>query len=192
MESIGFKAVANVGLESPSSPGTAIAWRKSLPVHDVFTLVQCKAQIAKLGSYAFFNLHAPSGSDRKQDRHFFFSQEVFRGLCSFLSYTPLIAGDFNCVLSKMDVENGIGFSQKYCIALKDLVTSFKLVDTFRTEFPNKEEFTFYRPGKAASRLDRFYVPKTLTEGSNTSHVASLSDHCAALLKISLDVTINSV
>ena len=50
--SLGFKAESNIDSESPSAPGTAVAWRESLPVEEVFTIVQCKAQMVRLGSYA--------------------------------------------------------------------------------------------------------------------------------------------
>ena len=53
-------------------------------------------------------------------------------------------------------------------------------------FPQKQEFTFNRPGKASSRLDRFYIPSSYTGPLNICHLASLSDHCAVFLQIEID------
>ena len=48
LSSLDFQAEVNLDTESPTLPGTAIAWRNSLPVEDVFILVKCRAQIAVL------------------------------------------------------------------------------------------------------------------------------------------------
>ena len=87
------------------------------------------------------------------------------------------------------MENGTGFTQKSCNALKDLVSSQHLLDAFRIRYPGAKEFTFFRPGKAASRLDRYYISASLSCNVLVRHIASLSDHCAALLTINLDFTL---
>ena len=92
------------------------------------------------------------------------------------------------MLKIIDVDGGVGFSQKRCPALEDLVKAAKLVDTFRGKFPNKQEFTFFRAGSAPSRLYRFYVSADLvSEVLSMSHVASLSDHCGIKLRIVMHV-----
>ena len=131
LSSIGFNAEVNIDKDSPSSPGTAVAWRKSLPVNEVLPLVSCRVQLVKIGYYAILNIYAPSGTDRKQERHILYSQEVFKALCFFPDSTFLIAGDHNCILSPIDVENGTGYNQKYCSSLKDLIKTFHFVDAFR-------------------------------------------------------------
>ena len=68
------------------------------------------------------------------------------------------------------------------MTLKDLVSSHNLLDAFRISSPRVEEFTFFRPGKAPSRLDRFYVSQCFSS-SDARHVPSLSDHSAVILKI---------
>ena len=130
------------------------------------------------------NVYAPSGSSRKQERNVFFSEDVFRAFSLFPQSFHVLCGDFNCVLAPIDIENGIGFNQKFCSSLKDLVFSFNLSDPFRAKFPQKEEYTFNRPGKAASRLDKFYIPSSYSNYLTINHVASLSDHCAVFLEIS--------
>ena len=65
-----------------------------------------------------------------------------------------------------------------------------LCDVFRYKFLRKEEFTFFRPGRAPSRLDKFYISERLKIGvSNILHVASLSDHCGVKMCIRLEVEI---
>ena len=57
---------------------------------------------------------------------------------------------------------------------------------FRQEFPRKEEFTFFRTGKAPSRLDTFYISRALVKDlSGAEHVDSLSDHCGLLMELKL-------
>ena len=53
-------------------------------------------------------------------------------------------------------------------------------------YPDGEDYTFFRPGCAASRLDRFYAPHNLI-GSvrSVSHHASLGDHNYACMIMSL-------
>ena len=177
----------NIDCESPSKPGTAIAWRKSLPVEEIVVIKSCRCQVALIGNYAIMNIYAPSGSDRKQERHLFFSQDIFNAMSLFPHRSYVLGGDFNSILKPIDVEAGKGFNQKYCVSLKDLVVGCGLVDAFRFEFPQKQEYTFFRPGVAASRLDRFYVPRQLSNSLHVSHLPSLSDHCATLLKIKLGV-----
>ena len=43
---LGFKVAVNIDPEYPTTPGTAIVWKNSLPVVDVCNLVCCRAQVA--------------------------------------------------------------------------------------------------------------------------------------------------
>ena len=89
-----------------------MVWRHDVPISDVTSVVDCRAQLAKLGSYSLINLYAPSGGNNKTSRRTFFGQEIFRLVrgTSSASY-PLIGGDFNCVLSSSDTERN--FKEKY-------------------------------------------------------------------------------
>ena len=40
----GFQAVANIDPENPSRPGTAMVWRRDLPVKDLTSLSLCRLQ----------------------------------------------------------------------------------------------------------------------------------------------------
>ena len=58
LDGLGFQAEVNVDHEHPSTPGTAIAWRKTLPVTDVNPLVLCRVQVATLGPCMLLNIYA--------------------------------------------------------------------------------------------------------------------------------------
>ena len=78
----------------------------------------------------------------------------------------------------------MGYDQKKCQALADLISTADLTDIFRFKYPQKREYTFYRPRCAASRLDKFYISKNLLLDVNSvNHVASLSDHCGVKMGI---------
>ena len=182
----GFRADSNIDSENPDAPGTAIVWRNNLKVKSVTSIVMCRLQVATLGSYRLVNIYAPSGSNKKREREQFFGQTVF----DLLQLTPKLAfiwaGDFNCILDKKDVENSVGFQQKISHSLDTLVKTAGLVDSFRSLYPYKLEFTFFRPGSAASRLDKFYISSCLLVNVSTvDHIASLSDHCGVKMGITL-------
>ena len=46
----GFEAEVNIDLETPSKPGTAIAWRISLPIQEVVSITSCRCQVALIGT----------------------------------------------------------------------------------------------------------------------------------------------
>ena len=110
---LGFKAAVNIDSECPTTPGTAIVWRSSLPVVDICVLVCCRAQVARLGNYMLLNIYAPSGAERKHERNRFFGQEIFQSLQLGNKDMCVLGGDFNCVLNAQDVEGGVGFNQKF-------------------------------------------------------------------------------
>ena len=153
-----------------------------MPVVDVCNLVSCRAQVARLGNYMLLNLYAPSGTERKYERNRFFGQDIFQSLQLGNKDRWVLGGDFNSVLSSKDVEGGVGFNQKLCPTLKDLVRTFDLCDVFRFKHPRSDEYTFFRAGSAASRLDRFYISNSLEDKLlGVQHIASLSDHCAVMM-----------
>ena len=85
-------------------------------------------------------------------------------------------------------ENDVGFHQKKCPQLSDLVSGMDFHDVFRALYPNKREFTFFRPNSAPSRLDKFYFPKQLIEKvTSVEHLASLSDHFGVHVSLHLDL-----
>jgi len=119
----------------------------------------------------------------------YFMVKKFSMLFKLTQKKPLICGgDFNAVLSSMDIECGVGYHQKKCPSLKDLIEVSHLTDVYRSFHPTNKEFTFFRPGCAPSRLDRFYCsPCLINDIMKIEHIASLSDHCAVNMKINVNV-----
>ena len=129
---MGYMAEVNINDEELSQPGTALVWKSCYPVHGLAALVQCRCQVAFWDQYLLVNVYAHSGSDRKFERGNFFSKDVFPFLgLHASSYSLMFGGDFNCILSAIDVENGVGFPHKFCLQLADLVRSMKLTDSYR-------------------------------------------------------------
>jgi exonuclease III len=185
---MGYQAAVNIDRENPSKPGTAIVWKKSIPLTDISSIVLCRAQVATLGRYKLLNIYAPSGSDKIHEWNAFFGDDIFTMLGLNHNPTWVLGGDFNCVLKAIDIEGGFGFAQKFCPALKDLIKAVNLKDVFRSSYPRLEEYTFFRAGKAPSRLDRFYLCSEIFESlTAVSHVASLSDHCGVKMILKLDI-----
>ena len=66
-----------------------------------------------------------------------------------------------------------------------------MVDAFRILYPRNQEFTFFRPGCAASRLDRVYLSQTLLDKVDSiQHISSLSDHCGVLMGFNYTAGVN--
>ena len=187
----GFQSKVNISEDNQQQPGTAILWKTSVSLSGVINLVECRLQIAELGPYRILNCYAPSGSENGHKRSVFYGEEVFKYLRLNAGALWVIGGDHNSVIRKADIEGGIGFATKNCEALKNLIKCEKFVDCFVQLHEGKQEFTFHRPGKAKSRLDRFYVSQELSKNViETEHVPSLSDHFGVFLKINLNVKIN--
>ena len=186
----GFKAHVNVSEVNQHKPGTAILWRNSVPLSGLVNLVECRLQMAELGPYRIFNCYAPSGSENRQQRNIFFGEELFKCLRIHPGSLCIVAGDYNCVTRREDVEGGVGYQTKKCEVLKNLVLCEKFVDAFLHLHSDKQEFTFHRPGKAKSRLDRYYVSESLAEGiEEVDHIPSLSDHFGVKMKIKMNINI---
>ena len=176
-------------MDNPSKPGTAIVWSETLPVQDVSNFTPCRLQFGFLGPIRFFNIYGPSGSDKRQERFCFYSQEVFNALQLDTRRPLLLCGDFNAVVSPADIDGGFRFDQKNCPSLKQVLNVWNLVDILRFFYPSRKEFTFHRPGCAPSRLDRVYASNGLVENvSDVNHIASLGDHCAVHVKINMDIS----
>ena len=168
--------------------GLALLWRSFLPVMGVTNIVEGRAIVASFGDFTLLNIYAPAGSNNKAEREGFFGRELFRLFRSKPLDSFIFGGDFNCVLQKGDIKGGVGFSYKKSNALRDLVIHGDLQDSLRVLDQQSKIFTFFRPGMASSRLDRFYLSNNLVGGlRGIKHSPSLSDHCIVLIEIELDL-----
>ena len=51
LSKFGYKAVTNIDMNNPSALGTGLAWQSHLPVSEVYSVVECRAQSLKVGQY---------------------------------------------------------------------------------------------------------------------------------------------
>ena len=171
-----YSASCNILSENENSRGTAIVWKNTLEMKNIFTVEECRVQSAQLGPLNLLNVYAPSGNDNKFARRELFGQTIMHSYRSFYPNLPLMGGDMNCIMENKDAK--FNANQKKCEALRMLINNFNLKDAFRQFYPNKVEYTFHR-SNSASRLDRFYVPAIMIPNlqSVCHHPQSFSDHC---------------
>ena len=190
VQKYGYKAESNIDITNHTTLGTGFVWKANLPVSNVYSVVECRTQLLKLGDYNFVNIYAPSGTQNKQARRTLFGQDIFRLVRGFDQSIPILGGDFNCILSPSDTERN--FSDKKCPALKALVDNFDYKDAYTCLNPRGSEFSFCRPNCAASRLDRFYTPSSLQHCvKSVSYHASLSDHKYVIMQIKLPSSVKN-
>ena len=72
----GYSAVTNIDVTSPSTLGTGAVWQSHLPVGDVYSVIECRAQALNIGQYTSINIFAPSGSQNRNARREFFGQVI--------------------------------------------------------------------------------------------------------------------
>ena len=183
----GFKSLVNIDIEDINKPGTALLWRSTFPVSGAVNLISCRLQMAEIGAFRIFNCYAPSGSENRHARNKFYGEDIFKFLKIHSGSSFIMTGDHNSVLCKEDIEHGTGFNSKFCPALDTLVKCEHLVDCFQ-HLHHTPKFTFHRPGKAKSRLDRFYISAFLSDDIVAlEHLPSLSDHYGVKLILDMDV-----
>ena len=64
----GYQAVTNIDVTNPSALGTGVVWQSHLPVRDIYSVVQCRAQSLTLGQYihsSIFMLQVAPRADRR-------------------------------------------------------------------------------------------------------------------------------
>ena len=139
-------------------------------------------------------VYAPSGhsnrehSNREQLARGHFSEDLqnyienkFQG-----NENKIIIGDFNCILDKMDRDEGNKTQKCYrChsnFALFKLIMENVLEDLWRKENPGTSEFTrFDRSSGTRPRIDRVYTGIKIANNTKIKHkMISFSDHYNAL------------
>ena len=173
---LGYDACCNVDCDGETSRGTAFVWKQNISLENIYTIEECRVQSAQIGRLNLLNIYAPSGSENKYARRELFNQTVMRFFRSTGTNLPLVGGDFNCVLGRLDARYNA--DKKGCPGLQSLINCFNLSDIFRYLYPNTVEYTFHR-ADSASRLDRFYSPQfMLPHLVSVQHIPqSFSDHC---------------
>ena len=183
---LGYLGAANIDELDHTKPGTGLLWHKSLPVTQVIPLYPCRVQVARVGAYPVINVYVPAGSHRSAERRLFFNDVLF-GLLAGHDVPPIMAGDWNCVLDKLDLENDAYFNDRKSRDLENIINEFEYIDAFRALHRRKREFTWQgRDGASASRLDRFYIPREMEKYLvSVSHHVGQSDHKLGIMELSL-------
>ena len=154
--------------------GIATLVKKSIQVNASSNILPGRLQVTKLQDIQIINIYSPAGTNLNQERREFFNTYV---LSALKDTSTIIGGDFNSVIDPKDVQRN--YKNKRSIEWKDLVNTFKLIDIYRTLYPNGEEYTFHRPGSSSTRLDRIYITTDLKNGiKECTHHQTLSDHKA--------------
>jgi exonuclease III len=91
----------NVGTEKR---GTAIIVKDGIILKEIRCLPLGRGIKAKYNGICLINTYATSGAEKKQDREFFYNNEVPYLLPGHNTYI-ILAGDFNCVLSSSDAQD---------------------------------------------------------------------------------------
>jgi exonuclease III len=171
----GYLARVTVDLSAGKGLGVATVWREELLV-EIQEVEVNRVQLVCCGGQSFLNVYVPTygGKHSAWKRREFFGDILLRAVRGGVG-RPILVGDWNCVLDDRDVE--LGVKGKKNVQLEELVKEFNYVDVFRVLYPDKLEFTWWRPRNSAARLDRMYVPRELVEKLvAVEHVVSLSDH----------------
>ena len=159
--------------------GTAMLFRRSLPIKITNTEKSADSRILSVRILYYnhelqlVNIYAPSGSNFTREREELFQTDIIYYLRRQLNNT-IIAGDWNCVISKRDS------TSSNCHVSKSLTTTLRTLKLKDAWFiPNKHrpvEFTYIR-NNCKSRLDRIYLCKLATSVTNTQVIhTSISDH----------------
>jgi hypothetical protein len=125
------------------------------------------------------HLHCQPGTQAYQEREDLF--RTVRRIILPLAVAPLLIGDFNCVINQFDVEiSPRPFdAHKMSVVLRNIVSDFAYVDTYRQLYPDTVKFSFHRQNYLASRLDRLYVPHLFANACFIArYIPTLSDHSA--------------
>ena len=183
---VGYSCLSNIDHTNPNTRGTAIIWKQGLPVHQQTIVEEERLMFIMIGDQLLANLYAPSGRGRRMERRVFFGETLERVIRGSLPQLPFFLGDFNCILANIDAAHNP--QQKKCECLKHVVDTYGYIDVYRASFPGVPGYTFVR-NNTASRLDRIYVPHTLSQLVQDIRIlpAAFSDHAAVYMKITLNI-----
>ena len=165
-------------LNSISSKNVAFIIRKDIPIQNIFHHPDGKILGITTECFSVIGIHAPSGNNYKHQREIFFSSDV---ACFFQNFhqTCILLGDMNCVLAPIDSTAQFNYSP----ALHELITTYQLLDIWRTHHPHDTQYT-YHYSKGASRLDVIFLPQELSQQAHSTNIIKLpvSDHSMVIMK----------
>ena len=130
--------------------------------------------------FRLLNVYLPNSATERKD----FINELDNYL--LVNRALIIGGDWNFVentkLDRNTVPDNVGTFGK--VEISKLKSDFHLIDPFRIIHPEKIAFTWQRAG-IASRLDRFYISKSLEKNVKTVEIINcpFSDHDFCILTL---------
>jgi exonuclease III len=136
----------------------------------------------------FGNFYLPSGTDGAAHRlRENYCSKVLPELLVHRQPQGVVGGDLNCIVSLRDSNRNP--STKLSPSLKELITSFEWLDSFRCLHPRLVQFSRVysnaRHGEGASRLDRSYHWGEIQVAEAQYNNISFSDHFSLLIQYTL-------
>lgn len=174
---------------SKSSKGVAILTGKQSKIELINTKqdpngrlisVDVKSQGEKL---RIVNVYAPNND---QERKKFIQNEIESHVTK--EGKNILVGDFNCTLGILDRIGNVNRIEQGREELVNLMSRLNLVDVFREIFPNKREYTYFKPNsQTKSRIDNCLVTHNLYQWAREvgTKPASFSDHNAVYIQLNI-------
>ena len=146
-----YTAYMNVGTDRS---GTAILVTDGIPITDIKRIPSGRRMATTLNGTWIVNIYAPSGAEKKNERETFYNTDL-TCILPTAQADMILAGDFNCTLSKTDSTGNNNYSR----ARANIVNGFYLIDAWNTS-TSRRMFTHYM-ATGASRIDRIYATRKI-------------------------------
>ena len=132
--------------------------------------------------FVLANIYSPD--DQNAQRSFY--ANVSSLLHPFANENIILGGDFNCCMSADDKSGGNPFTSKQHIRneIKNLTSSYNLVDAWRKQNTHKQEFTWRNTNlKISCRFEYLYVSNNLINSFTDTNITetTISDHSAVTI-----------
>ena len=142
----------------------------------VRTIVPGSIQCICTDNLIIYNVYGPAGSQSQEYRKQFYNQLL--GYINVESRTPIMLGDWNCIINKEDAETN--YKRKLSPELKTIINLKQYHDCYQ-RINQRNDYTFNRQYMGGSRLDRVYLPEQeITQLIDCKHIPTLSDHKAVI------------
>ena len=169
----------------PRKRGTAILVRQELRAKNAQFEPEGRLLSVEVEGLTFVSIYAPSGTGQKAERDHFFRFTI-PSFCTTFKTPYVMLGDFNavedCTERRTNTTNAPRVRNPDVKALRELVSTFELIDVWRAIRKNEPGWTFHRPSSQA-RLDRIYAQQTVEFSDTYTHALPFSDHLALVARI---------
>ena len=160
--------------------GRAIVALNDIVLMNINKLPSGRAIAAECKGLYIVNIYAPSGTEKRTEREYFYNVDVPQ-LLQIRHGEIIIGSDFNCVLVPADTSGNFHTSR----ALTVMIRGFHLTDTWKKD-PNRPAYTHYS-NTVASRIYRTCVSRNIA--SRVTGIvflpAAFTDHNAVVARLAL-------